>query len=61
MQHQATGYDGIVIPRIKEKRGEVRRMLSQRSQELLDRYRRGKPVSDGCPLKKALSKSGDRT
>lgn len=54
MRHQTTGYDGMVIPRIKGKRREVRRMLAQRSQELLGRRRRGEPVEDGCPLQEAL-------
>jgi hypothetical protein len=31
------GYDGMAIPRLKGKRREVRRMLAQRSQELLAR------------------------
>jgi hypothetical protein len=55
MRHQTTGYDGMVIPRVKGKRRGVRRMLAQRSQELLGRYRRGEPVTEGCPLRKALS------
>ena len=55
MRHQTTGYDGMMIPRVKGKRREVRRMLAQRSQELLARYRRGGPVPEGCPLKKALT------
>jgi hypothetical protein len=55
MRHQTTGYDGMVIPRVKGKRREVRRMLAQRSKELLARYRRGEPAPEGCPLKKALS------
>jgi hypothetical protein len=54
MRHQTTAYDSLVIPRVKGKRREVRRMLAQRSQELLERYRRGEPVGDECPLKKAL-------
>jgi hypothetical protein len=54
MRHQTTGYDGMVIPRVKGKRREVRRMLARRSHELVDDYRRGKPVPDGCPLQKAL-------
>ena len=54
MRHQTTGYDGMVIPRIKGKRREVRRMLARRSHELLDGYRRGEPVPEGCPLQKAL-------
>jgi hypothetical protein len=55
MRHQTTGYDGMVIPRVKGRRREVRRMLARRSQELLYRYRRGEPVPDGCPLQKALT------
>jgi hypothetical protein len=55
MRHQTTSYDGMAIPRIKGKRREVRRMLAQRSQELLGRYRRGEPVPDGCPLRKAIA------
>jgi hypothetical protein len=54
MRHQTTGYDGMVIPRVKGKRREVRRMLAGRSHELLKRYRRGEPVSEDCPLRKAL-------
>src|SRR5204863_4676307 len=50
MRHQTTGYDGMVIPRIKGKRRAVRRMLAQRSKELLARYRRGESVTEGCPL-----------
>jgi hypothetical protein len=57
MRHQTTGYDGMVIPRVKGKRREVRRMLARRSHELLDCYRRGQPVPDGCPLQKALTSS----
>jgi Uncharacterized conserved protein (DUF2293) len=55
MRHQTTGYDGMVIPRVRGKRREVRRMLARRSPELLEGYRRGEPVPDGCPLQKALS------
>jgi hypothetical protein len=54
MRHQTTGYDGMTIPRVKGKRREVRRMLARRSHELLDCYRRGEPVPEGCPLRKAL-------
>jgi hypothetical protein len=35
MRHQTTGYDGMVVPRVRGKRREFRRMLAQRSQELL--------------------------
>ena len=54
MRHQTTGYDSLVIPRVKGKRREVRRMLATRSKELLARYRRGEPCADECPLKMAL-------
>jgi hypothetical protein len=54
MRHQTTGYDNMAIPRIKGKRREVRRILARRSQELLQRYRRGEPVGEDCPLKRAL-------
>jgi hypothetical protein len=55
MRHQTTGYEGMAIPRIKGKRREVRRMLAQRSKELLARYRRGEPAAEVCPLRKALT------
>ena len=55
MRHQTTGYDDMAIPRVKGKRREVRRMLARRSQELLDRYRRGEPIPEGCPLRRALA------
>ena len=58
MRHQTTGYDGMAIPRVKGERREVRRMLAGRSQELLQRYRRGEPVGDECPLKRALGVEG---
>ncbi len=56
MRHQTTGYDTMIIPRVKGKRREVRRMLARRSQDLLSRYRKGEPIDPGCPLKKALEK-----
>jgi hypothetical protein len=55
MRHRTTGYDGMVIPRVKGKRREVRRMLARRSQALLQRYRRGETIGEGCPLERALS------
>ena len=54
MRHRTTGYDGMVIPRVKGERREVRRMLARRSQELLQRYRRGEAVGEDCPLRRAL-------
>ena len=55
MRHQTTGYDDMVIPRIKGKRREVRRMLARRSHDLLERYRRGESQPDECPLMRALT------
>lgn len=55
MRHQTTGYDTLLIPRVKGKRREVRRMLAGRSKELLEQYRSGKPLSATCPLWKALA------
>lgn len=54
MRHQTTGYDDMVIARIKGKRREVRRALARRSHELLERYRRGDAAAPGCPLATAL-------
>jgi hypothetical protein len=46
MRHQTTGYDSMKIPRVKGKRREVRRMLAERSRQLLQAYRRGEsPLS----------------
>jgi hypothetical protein len=56
MRHQTTAYESMRIPRIKGKRREVRRMLANRSVELLKAYRDGLETSPGCPLKKALKK-----
>jgi hypothetical protein len=42
------------IPRIKGKRREVRRLLAQRSHELLRCYRRGEEAADACALARAL-------
>ena len=57
MRHQTTGYDSMVIPRVKGKRREVRRMLAARSRELLDAYRRGVDPVPTCPLRQALGAS----
>lgn len=57
MRHQTTGYDGMVIPRVKGKRREVRRLLAQRSKELLQRYRSGAAIDPHCPLKLALAEA----
>jgi len=57
MRHQTTAYDSMKIPRVKGKRREVRRMLAQRSKELLEKYRKGETISSACPLTAALPKS----
>ena len=54
MRHKTTAYESMAIPRIKGKRREIRRMLARRSHELLEGYRRGEVVPEGCPLQKAL-------
>ena len=56
MRHQTTAYDSMVIPRVKGQRREVRRMLAQRSKELLARYRQAESVEEDCLLLKALRK-----
>ncbi len=61
MRHGTTGYDSLVIPRVKGKRREVRRMLARRSYELLERYRRGESVGDECPLMRALAGQTDES
>ena len=58
MRHQTTGYDDMKIARVKGERREVRRMLAQRSKELLAQYRRGEASGEHCPLRRALSASG---
>ena len=54
MRHQTTAYDRMVIPRVKGKRREVRRMLAARSKALLDQYRVGGRHDPACPLWRAL-------
>ncbi len=61
MRHQTTAYESMKIARIKGRRREVRRMLAQRSQELLGRYRRGEKVGGDCPLKTALTLNTKQT
>jgi hypothetical protein len=61
MRHQTTAYDTMKIPRVKGKRREVRRMLAQRSQELLGRYRQRESVGEECLLKRAVESNAIRT
>jgi hypothetical protein len=56
LRHQTTGYDQMNIPREKGRRREVRRMLAQRSVQLLAKYRSGQPIDVAqCPLHRALA------
>ena len=56
MRHQTTGYDAMTIPLVKGRRREVRRLLAQRSVQLLARYRQGQPIDPAtCPLARALA------
>ncbi len=57
LRHQTTGYDDMVIPRVKGKRREVRRMLARRSHDLLQVYRRGEMHNRNCPLRQAIKKT----
>ena len=54
VRHQTTAYDQMPIARIKGERRRVRRMLAQRSVELLESYRKGEPIKIDCPLQAAL-------
>jgi hypothetical protein len=46
--------DAALTRRVKGQRREVRRMLAQRSKELLGAYRRGEAIAPACPLACAL-------
>ncbi len=54
MRHKTTAYDSMVIPKLKGKRRETRRILAQRSIEILGSYRTGGSIPENCPLKKAF-------
>ncbi|MDA1039416.1 MAG: DUF2293 domain-containing protein [Planctomycetota bacterium] len=54
MRHQTTSYDSMKIARVKGQRREVRRLLAQRSKELLGAYRRGEEAHKACPLASEL-------
>jgi hypothetical protein len=53
LRHQTTGYDEM---RIVVDRREVRQRLAEESRALLDRYRRGEPVGEDCPLQAGLAR-----
>jgi hypothetical protein len=54
MRHHTTAYDSMKIARVKGRRREVRRLLAQRSKELLGAYRRGEAVASGDELHDSL-------
>lgn len=56
MRHQTTAYESMTIARIKGERRSVRRMLAQRSVELLEGYRKGGVIARDCPLARALDR-----
>jgi hypothetical protein len=55
LRHQTTGYDHMSIPLVKGRRREVRRLLAQRSHQLMRLYREGQAIDVArCPLQGAL-------
>lgn len=56
MRHQTTAYDHLTIARVKGERRAVRRTLARQSEALLDRYRKGLPAMENCPLMAAIRK-----
>lgn len=58
LRHQTTSYDDMQIPRVKGMRREVRRMLAERSRQLLGRYRAGAVVPpESCLLRRGLARA----
>jgi hypothetical protein len=56
LRHQTTAYDSMHIPREKGRRREVRRMLAQRSVQLLEKYRTDRSFDSAqCPLARAVA------
>lgn len=56
LRHRTTGYDSMLIARVKGRRREVRRELAEQSRRLLARYRQGEPIDRAaCPLWRALA------
>lgn len=57
LRHATTEYDDMKVPRVKGMRRELRRLLAQRSRQLLERYRRGEPIAaEACPLRRGLAR-----
>jgi hypothetical protein len=60
MRHQTTAYDAMKIARIRGRRREVRRLLAERSVEILATYRSGCQFDEGlCPLQAVLAEDND--
>jgi len=58
LRHHTTEYDDMTIPKVKGMRRELRRMLADRSRELLRHYRRGQEFPmDRCPLRAGLARA----
>lgn len=58
LRHQTTGYDTMVIARVRGRRREVRRQLAQQSRQLLHPYRTGADLDAArCPLQLALRRA----
>lgn len=58
LRHQTTEYETMSIPRVKGMRREVRRLLAERSRQLLSRYRQGLAIDpERCVLRRALGSS----
>ncbi len=55
MRHQTTAYESMQIARIKGERRKIRRLLAQRSAQLLQHYREGLATPEFCPLHQALA------
>jgi hypothetical protein len=56
LRHATTGYDSMQIARVKGMRREVRRLLAERSRQLLGQYRRGTAIAAGsCMLRRGLN------
>lgn len=54
MRHQTTNYDRMYIANLKGERRAVRRTLAENSRNVLERYRKGEPLEEDCPLVAAL-------
>ena len=61
LRHATTAYDSMHIPAVKGMRREVRRLLAERSRQMLGRYRRGEPIAaESCALLRGLQGSTRR-